>query len=96
MKSIKTEIGNPYDKVNIDDMQEIFNNVLDYKFLTTVQHSEVPDEPMVMSARFYHMFDEDKYPSYKDFLKGQLDLYSIGTELKIFSSSTSKLLSRRL
>lgn len=61
LDSIKTGKGNPYDAIDLTETKQIFINVLDYKYLTTLRKEKVRDDPLIYDDKDYseHWFDDD-------------------------------------
>jgi len=61
LDSIKTGKGDPYDAIDLTETKQIFINVLDYKYLTTLRKENVRNDPLIYDDKDYseHWFDDD-------------------------------------
>lgn len=75
LETIKSGVGNPYETVDIVNVQEVFINVLDYKYLGIARKEKVPDEPMVFDKREYDEVYSKIYKSYDEYLDETMKLY---------------------
>lgn len=75
LRAIKTGVGNPYDTVD-NSVDELFINVLDYKYLTLIdERDETRTETITYDRFWYDVFDKDYYDTFEAFLQSKLDLY---------------------
>lgn len=75
LKSIMSGEGNPYSTVDILKVQEIFINVIDYKYLTTLKKDRVLDKPFVLDKKRYDEFYYKVYKTYDEYLNKMQELY---------------------
>jgi hypothetical protein len=75
LNSIMTGKSNPYATVDIIKIKEIFINVLNYKYLTTLKKEHVQDAPMVLNQKFYDDFNKKRYDSYEKYIQEMKRIY---------------------
>lgn len=76
LEAIKSGKGNPYDTVELSEIDEIFINVIDYKYLNIEDKGEnTVTEQIVYDRDWYEMLGYDKDKTYEEFLNQKLDLW---------------------
>lgn len=75
LQSIMTGKGNPYETVDILKVKEIFINVLDFKYLNTIEKNRVRNDPMVLDQNMYEKAFKTIYKTYDEFIDRNKKMY---------------------